>query len=302
MLQMRVPSRGDIEAAAAMIEGRVRGTPVIEVDVPVGDTDAPVVLKLELMQHTASFKVRGAFHSVLSAPEPPRRLVAASGGNHGLAVAYAGHELGIPARIFLPETAPSIKVDRLRALGADVTQIGETYAVALAASAEAAAEPGSLALHAYDGWHTVTGQGTLGRELSLQAELDSVLVAVGGGGLLGGVAAWYGRDAHLVAVELPDHWYVDQTTLRILGIGLLMIIAVYLWFCAFAKHRHMTIKGQKLVLPSWKFALAQMLISSVNWMVMGAIIWLLLGPSPRSRPTTWAASSLASRVPPPVRA
>ena len=80
-------------------------------------------------------------------------------------------------------------------------------------------------------------------------------------------------------VEPPDHWYVDQTTLRILGIGLLMIIAVYLWFCAFAKHRHMTIKGQKLVLPSWKFALAQMLISSVNWMVMGAIIWLLLGQS-----------------------
>lgn len=80
-------------------------------------------------------------------------------------------------------------------------------------------------------------------------------------------------------VELPDHWYVDQTTLRILGIGLLTIIAVYLWFCAFAKHRHMTIKGQKLVLPSWKFALAQMLISSVNWMVMGAIIWLLLGQS-----------------------
>lgn len=77
-------------------------------------------------------------------------------------------------------------------------------------------------------------------------------------------------------VELPDHWYIDQTTLRILGIGLLLIIAVYLWFCAFAKHRHMTIKGQKLVLPSWKFALAQMLISSVNWMVMGAIIWLLL--------------------------
>lgn len=80
-------------------------------------------------------------------------------------------------------------------------------------------------------------------------------------------------------VELPDHWYIDQTTLRILGIGLLLIIAVYLWFCAFAKHRHMTIKGQKLVLPSWKFALAQMLISSVNWMVMGAIIWLLLGQS-----------------------
>lgn len=80
-------------------------------------------------------------------------------------------------------------------------------------------------------------------------------------------------------VELPDHWYIDQTTLSILGIGLLLIIAVYLWFCAFAKHRHMTIKGQKLVLPSWKFALAQMLISSVNWMVMGAIIWLLLGQS-----------------------
>ena len=90
---------------------------------------------------------------------------------------------------------------------------------------------------------------------------------------------WQGIIFTAGVVELPDHWYVDQTTLRILGIGLLMIIAVYLWFCAFAKHRHMTIKGQKLVLPSWKFALAQMLISSVNWMVMGAIIWLLLGQS-----------------------
>jgi threonine dehydratase len=113
-------------------------------------------------------------------------------------------ELGIPARIFLPATAPRIKVDRLRSLGADVTQIGETYAVALAASAEAAAEPGSLSLHAYEGWHTVTGQGTVGRELAQQAELDTVLVAVGGGGLLGGIAAWYGRDVRLMAVE-PQH-------------------------------------------------------------------------------------------------
>jgi threonine dehydratase len=204
MLRMQVPTRDDIEAAAALIERRVRRTPVIELDVQVDGSAVPVIAKLELMQHTASFKVRGAFHSVLSAPDRPRRLVAASGGNHGLAVAYAGRALGIPASIFLPETAPEVKVDRLRSLGAEVTQVGDTYAVALAESAEAADQPGALSLHAYEGWHTVTGQGTVGRELWEQAELDTVLVAVGGGGLLGGIASWYGQDARLLAVE-PEH-------------------------------------------------------------------------------------------------
>jgi threonine dehydratase len=138
---------------------------------------------------------------VLSAAERPATLVAASGGNHGLAVAYVGQQLGIPARVFVPETAPRTKVERLRSLGAEVNLHGQRYAEALEASRQAAAEPGALAVHAYDGWATVTGQGTMARELAQQAEVDTLLVAVGGGGLLGGAAAWFGDSVRLVAVE-----------------------------------------------------------------------------------------------------
>jgi threonine dehydratase len=195
---MKVPTREDIERAARIIDGRVRSTPVIDVTLPDGVT---VTLKLELLQHTGSFKPRGAFHSVLSAARRPETLVAASGGNHGLAAAHVGRELGIPARIFVPETAPRTKVDRLRGLGADVTLIGQRYSDAFAASQNAAARPGALAVHAYDGWATVAGQGTVGRELEQQADVDTVLVAVGGGGLLGGIAAWTGTSTRLVGVE-----------------------------------------------------------------------------------------------------
>jgi threonine dehydratase len=160
-----------------------------------------VVLKLELLQHTGSFKPRGAFTTVLSAGRRPDRLVAASGGNHGLAVAHVGRVLGIPARIVVPGTAPEIKVRRLRALGADVVQAGTTYAEALAESAEAAAGPGALGIHAYDAPGTVAGQGTVGRELEEQARPDTVLVAVGGGGLMGGVATWFDGTVRIVAVE-----------------------------------------------------------------------------------------------------
>jgi threonine dehydratase len=194
-----IPTRDDIAAASDLIGGYVRRTPVIDVTLPDG---RPVTLKLELLQHTGSFKPRGAFASVLGAGERPRTLVAASGGNHGLAVAYVGRALGIPAQVFVPETAPRAKVARLHALGAEVTQVGEVYAEAFAASAVAAAEPGALALHAYDAPATVTGQGTVGLELEQQGAPTTVLVAVGGGGLIGGIGAWFaGTGTRVVGVE-----------------------------------------------------------------------------------------------------
>ncbi len=181
---MSVPTYDDLRHAARLVAPWVRRTPVLEVEV----AGHPVVLKLELLQHTASFKVRGAFTSVLSAPERPRALVAASGGNHGLAVAYAGHSLGLPTRIFVPSTAPALKVEAITALGARVDQVGTTFAEALEASAEAAAEDGVLALHAYDAPATIAGQGTVGLEIAEQVPgVDTVLVAVGGGGLVSGV-------------------------------------------------------------------------------------------------------------------
>ena len=196
-----VPTYDDIRAAVALLAPWVRRTPLLEVEVE----GRPVTLKLELLQHSGSFKVRGAFHSVLSAPERPRTLVAASGGNHGLAVAHVGHRLGIPTQIFVPEAAPAVKVDAIAALGADVALVGATYAEAFLASREAAQRPGALALHAYDSWATVTGQATLGAEIGDQVpDVDTVLVAVGGGGLCSGVSiglAGARPGARVVAVE-----------------------------------------------------------------------------------------------------
>ncbi len=196
---MEIPTRADIERAAAMIAGYIRRTPVLQLAIAGLGT---ITLKLEQLQHTASFKPRGAFFTALSAAERPSLLVAASGGNHGLAVAYVGRALGIPARIFLPLTAPHAKVSRLHSLGAQVEQHGERYADAFAASEESAASPGALAIHAYDAPGTVTGQGTMAREIEQQVPgVRAVAVAVGGGGLMGGTSAWFGDATELVAVE-----------------------------------------------------------------------------------------------------
>ena len=196
-----LPTYDDILTAAALIAPWVRRTPLLEVEVE----GRPVTLKLELLQHSGSFKARGAFHSVLSAAVRPETLVAASGGNHGLAVAHVGHRLGIATRIFVPESAPAVKVDAIAALGAEVNRVGATYAEALLASHDAAAEPGALALHAYDSFGTVAGQASLGVELGQQLpDVDTVLVAVGGGGLLSGLTRGLagGRPAaRVVAVE-----------------------------------------------------------------------------------------------------
>ncbi|TWP37915.1 threonine/serine dehydratase [Leekyejoonella antrihumi] len=192
------PTRDDILAARGLIRTHIRRTPCMDLRLPSGRT---IALKLELLQHTGSFKPRGAFTTVLSQEHPPSALVAASGGNHGMAVAYVGQRLGIPASIFVPETAPATKVARLHAYGARVHQVGNTFAEALTASREEAGRPGTLAIHAYDAMGTVTGQGTIGVEIEEQTSPDTVLVAVGGGGLIGGVASWFRDGARIVGVE-----------------------------------------------------------------------------------------------------
>lgn len=190
-----VVNRDDVQAAARRIGSYVRHTPAYEVR-------PGLWFKLELLQHSGSFKARGAFNRILAAREagelPGSGVVVASGGNAGLGVAYAAAVLGVPAEVFVPVTAPATKVARLRELGARVQQHGREYAEAYAASAIRVAETGALFVHAYDQPEVVAGQGTLGLELP---PCDTVLVAVGGGGLVAGVAAALGDRARVVAVE-----------------------------------------------------------------------------------------------------
>jgi len=195
-------SRTDIAAAAARIAGHVRHTPVLHLSAADLGLGFPVTLKLELLQHTGSFKPRGAFNRLLSAALPAVGVIAASGGNHGAAVAYAARALGVQAEIFVPELTPPAKVARIASYGARVLQGGETYAEALAASRARQAQTGALEVHAYDDPAVLAGQGTVGREFERDAaELTHVLVATGGGGLIGGIAAWYAGSAVVVSVE-----------------------------------------------------------------------------------------------------
>ena len=202
-------TNADVQAAAARIAGRVRATPLAEADADASRPAARVWLKLEQLQHTGSFKARGAFNRILSAAEqgviPAAGVVAASGGNAGLAVAYAAAEQNLPARVHVPAAAPPVKVARLHAYGAQVVQAGSCYAEAFELAAKHAAETGALLCHAYDQPEVCAGQGTLGLELLEQAagQVDTVLVAVGGGGLMAGVAAAAEGRARVVAVE-PD--------------------------------------------------------------------------------------------------
>jgi threonine dehydratase len=189
-------STADVELAAARIRGRVRRTPVFA-------ADDDVWFKLEQLQHTGSFKARGAFNRIIAAGElSAAGVVAASGGNAGLAVAYAAREFGLAARVFVPATAPVVKVAKLRQLGAAVELVGEKYAEAYDAAVKHAADSGALFCHPYDQPDICAGQGTLGLELLEQAgEPDTILVAVGGGGLLAGVAAAVEGRARVVGVE-----------------------------------------------------------------------------------------------------
>jgi threonine dehydratase len=161
-----------------------------------------VTLKLESLQHTGSFKPRGAFNFILSQEIPDSGIVAASGGNHGLAVAYAARRLGTKAEIFVPESSPDVKVARLRSLGATVHQVGALYDDARLAAEAQAADSGALNVPAYDHLRIVAGAGTLARELEIQQEgFDTAVVAVGGGGLIGGTACWLRERRRVVAVE-----------------------------------------------------------------------------------------------------
>jgi len=185
---------GGIADVAKLIASYVRRTPVLDLD--------GVRLKLELLQHAASFKTRGAFANLLSREVPRAGVVAASGGNHGAAVAYAAMRLGIPAKIFVPSISSPMKIERIRSYGAQLVVGGERYADALAASEEWMLESGALPVHAFDQPETLLGQGTLGMEIAEQVPgVDTVLVAVGGGGLIGGIAAWFAGSARIVAVE-----------------------------------------------------------------------------------------------------
>lgn len=194
-----MPDRSSIAAAASRIARYVRQTPVLRAD--LGD-DAPVVLKLELLQHAGSFKPRGAFNRLLSAQPGIAGVIAASGGNHGAAVAYAAQTLGISAEIFVPATTPESKIARIAGYGATLVLGGDSYAEALTASRHRQAETGALEVHAYDDADVLAGQGTVGREFEQAApDLTHILVAVGGGGLIGGIAAWYAGGAEIISVE-----------------------------------------------------------------------------------------------------
>jgi threonine dehydratase len=196
--------RSAITRAHTVIGPYIRHTPVLSVTgTDVGLGSFPLTLKLELTQHGGSFKARGAFTNLLTRSIPSAGVVAASGGNHGIAVAYAAMRLGIPATIFVPTVSAPVKVARIRGCSADVVVTGDLYADALDASERFAAESHALPIHAYDQAETLLGQGTLGCELSNQVpNATTVLVAVGGGGLIGGVAAWYaGGSARIVGVE-----------------------------------------------------------------------------------------------------
>ncbi|MGZ8625117.1 MAG: threonine/serine dehydratase [Actinomycetota bacterium] len=204
----------DIREAADRIAGRVRRTPVLELDAGAFGATGRLSLKLELLQHTGSFKPRGAFSRMLAADVPEAGVIAASGGNFGLAVAYAARELGHRSEVFVPDSSPPIKARRIAEHGADVRVIPGFYDEALAASRERAAETGALVLHAFDQPEVVAGQGTLAAELSEQVpDADTVLVAVGGGGLIGGVAAWYQGRTRVVGVE-PDRCPTMSEALR----------------------------------------------------------------------------------------
>lgn len=205
MIRMPVAAAFADDAARvrALIRNYVRVTPTLRTrGEEIGLASFPLTLKLELFQHSGSFKARGAFANLLTRPVPPAGVVAASGGNHGAAVSYAAQRLGIPAHIFVPTVCSPAKVERIRDYGATITITGERYADSLAASESWAASHGALTIHAFEQMETLLGQATLGMEVADQVpDATTVLVSIGGGGLIGGIAAWYQRRVKIVGVE-----------------------------------------------------------------------------------------------------
>ncbi len=199
----RPVSHSMIEAAAARIAGHARVTPIMRLGKGALGSVGDISLKLECLQHAGSFKTRGAFNNLLSLPVPAAGVSAASGGNHGAAVAYAARERGVKATIFVPEISPAAKIEAIRRFGAEAVVGGAQYDDAQAACDRFVAETGALKIHPFAAVETIAGQGTLGREWDLQEpDLDTVLVAVGGGGLISGIASWFaGSKVKVVGVE-----------------------------------------------------------------------------------------------------
>jgi threonine dehydratase len=205
-MNMQVPhsiDRDKIRHAEELIRPHIRLTPLITIDgTDIGLPSNQIVLKLELFQHSGSFKARGAFTNMLMRDVPEAGVVAASGGNHGAAVAFAAMKLRKRAKIFVPSVASPAKMDRIRGYGAELVISGDRYINALETSTRWAAESGALEIHAYDQMETLLGQGTTGFELQQQdPNLNSLLVAVGGGGLIGGISSWYRKDIKVIGVE-----------------------------------------------------------------------------------------------------
>lgn len=196
-------TRERIAATEALIRPYVRHTPTITADAAdFGLPPRPLQFKLECLQHSGSFKARGAFTNLLTRPVPKAGVVAASGGNHGAAVAYAAMKRGVAANIFVPSVTSPAKADLIRSYGANLVIGGDRYADALAASEVFAVESGALQIHAFDQPETLLGQGTVGLEIEADTpQIDTLLVAVGGGGLIGGIAAWFAGRVKVIAVE-----------------------------------------------------------------------------------------------------
>ena len=209
-----VITRDEIRGTYDTIRPFIRRTPVVRIDLSELDPSGPalpaVTLKLEQLQCAGSFKARGAFANLLLRDVPPAGVVAASGGNHGVAVAYAAHRRSVPARIFVPTVSAPAKMERIRQLGAELIVTGERYADALAAAQAWVQSSGAMSVHAFDQRETLLGQGTVALELAAQAPemgpemdraLDTVLVPVGGGGLIGGIAAYFAGTVRVIGVE-----------------------------------------------------------------------------------------------------
>ena len=196
-------TRERIVTTETLIRPYVRRTPVVELDgADFGLSVKTIDLKLELLQHSGSFKARGAFANLMMRDVPQAGVVAASGGNHGAAVAYAAMKRGVKAKIFVPRISSPAKIARIEGYGADLAVGGELYADALAASETWRASSGAMMVHAFDQVETLLGQGTIGLELEQQIpDLDTLLVAVGGGGQIGGIAAWFRGNVRLIGVE-----------------------------------------------------------------------------------------------------
>ncbi|MGF7055036.1 threonine dehydratase/predicted RNase H-like nuclease [Bosea sp. OAE752] len=214
----RPVTRPMIEEAAARIADHARITPVMRLGSGALGSAADLSLKLECLQHAGSFKTRGAFNNLLSLAVPAAGVSAASGGNHGAAVAYAAMKRGVKATIFVPEISPAAKIEAIKRFGAEVVVGGAQYDDAQAACDRFVAETGALKIHPFAAKETVTGQGTLGREWDLQEpDLDTVLVAVGGGGLISGIASWFaGSKVRVVGVE-PEGSRALQAALEAKG-------------------------------------------------------------------------------------